>query len=163
MKKFLTIIVLLVGIYTFLPAQQNKKFDLKAYNAELQAYVIKHAGITETEAQKFFAVYEEMRQEERKIFTKIGEGWKQKPTTEEECRKAILEKDKWEIQLKKIQQQYHLKMLNVLPATKIMPCLFFSEKFDRKKFREMSSRKKENPNGHNREGKGVKHRGHANK
>ncbi len=163
MKKLLTIIVLLLGMSTFLPAQQNKGFDPKAYKVELQTYVIKHAGVTEAEAQKFFAIYEEMRQEERKIFSKIGEGWKQKPSTEEECRKAILETDEREIQLKKLQQQYHLKMLKVLPATKVMPCLFFSEKFDRKKFREMSSRKKENPGGHNRNDKGTKQRGHANK
>lgn len=149
MKKILMTIVLLFGILSLLPAQQNKGFDPKVYQAELQAYVIKHAGITEAEAQKFFAIYGEMRQEERKLFSKIGEGWKQKPSTEEECRKAILEKDEREIQLKKIQQQYHLKMLKVLPATKVMPCLFFSEKFDRKKFREMSARKKGDSKGHN--------------
>lgn len=163
MKKILMTIVLLFGILSLLPAQQNKGFDPKAYQAELQAYVIKHAGITEAEAQKFFAIYGEMRQEERKLFSKIGEGWKQKPSTEEECRKAILEKDEREIQLKKIQQQYHLKMLKVLPATKVMPCLFFSEKFDRKKFREMSARKKGDSKGQNHNVKEGKKGRHANK
>ncbi len=163
MKKILMTIVLLFGILPLLPAQQNKGFDIKTYKAELQAYVIKHAGITEAEAQKFFAIYGEMRQEERKLFSKIGEGWKQKPSTEEECRKAILEKDEREIQLKKIQQQYHLKMLKVLPATKVMPCLFFSEKFDRKKFREMSARRKGDSKGHNHNVKEGKNGRHANK
>ena len=45
-----------------------------------------------------------------------------------------------EERLKKIQQQYHQKMLKALPAKVVMKCLYFAEHFDRKKLREASSR-----------------------
>lgn len=121
-------------------AEPNCKFDPKRYKAEQQQYIVRKAKLAPKDAQIFFALYEEMRAEERKLFNKVGFNKRKHPQTEEECYKAIVEKDKAEIRLKKIQQQYHQKMLKALPAKVVMKCLYFAEQFDRKKLREASSR-----------------------
>lgn len=121
-------------------AEPNCKFNPKKYKEEQQQYIIQKAKLTPKDAKVFFSLYDEMRAEERKLFSKIGFNKKKHPQTEEECYKAIVEKDKAEIRLKKIQQQYHQKMLKALPAKVVMKCLYFAEHFDRKKLREASSR-----------------------
>lgn len=135
MKRILSLLImLLVAVCSF--SESKCKFDPKAYKAEQRRYITQKAGLTQPEAQIFFKLYDEMRSEERKLYNKIKFDRKRHPQTEEECYKAIVEKDRIEISLKKIQQQYHQKMLKALPAKVVLKCLHFAEHFDRKKLRE---------------------------
>lgn len=139
MKRIFTILVfVLIAIYV--SAEPNRKFNPQAYKAEQRKYITHKAKLSQKDAQIFFGIYDEMRAEERKLFSKISFNRKKQPQTEEECYKAITEKDKTEIKLKKIQQQYHQKMLKELPAKVVMKCLYFAEHFDRKKLREASAK-----------------------
>lgn len=141
MRHRILLILLIAVTAVRVNAEPQKGFDAKAYNDELQAYVVKEAKLSPSDAQKFFTLYDAMRAEERKIFSKTRNTARRRPTTDEECRKAIMEKDENEILLKKIQQQHHLKMLKELPASTVMTCLFYAEKFDRMKLREMSAKR----------------------
>ena len=139
MKRIFTIIIF-VALALYAAAEPNCKFNPKAYKAEQRKYITQKAKLSQKDAQTFFGIYDEMRAEERKLFSKISFNRKKQPQTEEECYKAITEKDKTEIKLKKVQQQYHQKMLKALPAKVVMKCLYFAEHFDRKKLREASAR-----------------------
>ncbi|MDE5985739.1 MAG: hypothetical protein K2H16_00445 [Prevotella sp.] len=119
-------------------ATDRPKFDKKAYEKEQHQFVVREAKLTKEEAKTFFAIYDEMRAKERQLFKQMHKHKKQRPTTEEECRKAIIEGDKLDIVRKQLQQKYHLRMLKVLPASKVMEALRQSEKFDQMKFRQMS-------------------------
>lgn len=127
---------------TSVMAEFNAKFDVEAYRNEQHKYIIDNAKLTAEEAEKFFPIYDEMRAKEREKFVESRKLKRQKPTTDEACRKAIEELDKVEICLKKIQRNYHQKLLQVLPAQKVFDALSASERFDQKKFREMSHPKR---------------------
>ena len=140
MWKKVFYVVLLLMLTMTLPARERNDFDPKKYRAELKEYVVKEAQLTPAEAEKFFTLYDAMRGEERKVFRKIKEIRKERPVTDDDCRKAIVDIDEHEMQLKRIQQQYHQKMLKVLPPSKVMRSLFHAEKFDRSKFRQMAGK-----------------------
>lgn len=137
MRRFITFIFSICFV-TAVMAECNVKFDAEAYRNEQHKYIIDNAKLTVEEAEKFFPIYDEMRAKEREKFKESRRLKRQKPTTDEACRKAIEELDKVEICLKKIQRNYHQKMLQVLPAQKVFDALSASERFDQKKFREMS-------------------------
>ncbi|MGM9713908.1 MAG: hypothetical protein ACI3Y5_07315 [Prevotella sp.] len=147
MRNFITIITFLL-VSVSLTCHANPKFDPEAYRQEQRRYIIEKTKISASEAAKFFAIYDEMRNAERTLFDKIRSKRHSKPTTEEECRKAIIEKDNIELQLKKLQTKYHQQMLKVLPAKIVLPCLLHAEQFDRAKLRKMSQGDHNGPNRH---------------
>ena len=139
MKQLLIIFFILVSPHV-LRAEQNRKFDPEAYRMEMKNYIIKKASLSADDAQKFFKLFDEMRTKERALFRKTRINKNKPPRTDEECRKAILQKDNTEIELKKLQLKYHESMLKVLPASVVIKCLFYAEEFDRNKLREASQR-----------------------
>lgn len=132
------ILFLLLSVIVAAQKTNHPRFDRKAYEKEQHQFVIREAKLTSEEAKTFFAIYDEMRAKERQLFKQMHKHKKQRPATEEECRKAIIERDKLDIARKQLQQKYHLRMLKVLPASKVMEALHQSEKFDQMKFRQMS-------------------------
>ncbi|TGX83326.1 hypothetical protein E5358_03460 [Palleniella muris] len=143
MNRFIHLILLLS--LTMATAMANcQKFDKESYRKEHRQFVTREAKLTQEEAKKFFVIYDEMRAKERELFKQSHKQKRHRPTTESECRKAIIEGDKLDIQRKQLQQKYHLRMLKDLPATKVMEALHQSDKFDKIKFRQMN-RERKNP------------------
>ena len=152
MKRIRIAMTMLVLAIT-MSAQGNKKFDHKAYNAEQHQYIVEQAQLSQAEAAKFFAIYDELRAKERKLFDKRKSAMKSKqgpPQTDADCREAILSRDNTELELKKLQLKYHQSMLKVLPAKKVLDAILAAERFDQEKFRSMSR----NGKGGMRPGKG---------
>ena len=58
-----------------------------------------------------------------------------KPANEEGCAAAIRERDKLEIELKQLEQCYHKKMIQVIPASKVYDCINAENRFHRKKMK----------------------------
>ncbi len=112
-------------------------FSPKEFEANLEKYVIKEAGITAKEAEKFLPVYREMRQKQIDIMDAERKTQTKKPATEKECEATIKAHDNAEIQLKKIVQTYHNKMLEIIPASKIMKVTRAENQFHRDSFRQM--------------------------
>ena len=81
-----------------------------------------------------------MRKEVLKIMEEGRKTRYGRPTNEDEWTKALKTFDANEIKLKKIQQAYHNKMLNVIPASKIMLMIRAEEEFHRESFRRMQMR-----------------------
>ena len=114
---------------------QNKErrgFNPDRYQADLEKYIVKKAGLTQKEAAAFLPIYREMKAKMRPIY----EANHKKPnvSSDEEYKKLIQQRDANEIQLKKIQQQYHNKFLKILPASKVFKLIREEENFHRSSF-----------------------------
>ena len=137
MKKVYFTLTLLVFALC-MSAQQNQpdqKFSPEKFDADLRAFIIKEANLTPAEAEKFFPVYKEMQFKQRCIFGKQRELGKQKPQDEKGCKKAIIERDELELEMKRLLQTYHAKFLDILPATKVYDIISAEDKFHRKMLR----------------------------
>ncbi len=135
MKRILTLLIILTATIT---AIAHPKFDEEAYVAEQHKFVMKEVRMTSEEAKKFFTLYDEMRAKMRKVFNKMRSDRRKSPTTDADARNIIIERDNDGITLKKIEQQYHQKMLKVLPAKIVLDALIAADKFDKGKFQELN-------------------------
>ncbi len=136
MKKTLTI--LLIGLFSLgLSAQEQKKekFSPEKFDAELQNYIVKEANLSQQEAAEFFPVYKEMQQKQRALFDRLRKLGKDKPQDEKACQEAIRQHDDLEIEMKKIQQAYHNRFMELLPASKVYNIMKAEDRFHRRMLR----------------------------
>ena len=126
------------------PNKQQQQFSPERFNAELQEFITKEAKLTPQEAAKFFPIYKEMQQKQRALFERQKQLGMAKPEDEKACEKAIRERDEIELELKRIQQTYHKKFLEILPASKVYDILQAENRFHRRMLRKWS-----NPGNHN--------------
>lgn len=143
-KAYLTLTLWVFALC--MSAQQNQadqRFSPEKFDADLQAFITKEANLTPAEAEKFFPIYKEMQSKQRAIFIKQRQLGKQKPQDEKGCKKAILERDGLELEMKRIMQTYHAKFIEVLPATKVYDIISAEDKFHRKMLKSFRH------NGHN--------------
>lgn len=111
---------------------QGKKFSPEKFDAEMTDFITKEALLTDEEAIKFFPLLREMHKKQRCLYKKIRDGGKEKPATEEGCAAAIRERDKLDIELKQLEQSYHKKMMQVLPASKVYDAIRAESQFHRR-------------------------------
>jgi hypothetical protein len=118
MKKFVAISLLLIMTLA-VSAQDNKRFSPEKFEADLRCYITKEASLTPQEADKFFPIFREMREKQRAIYDKMRKMGMNKPADEEACKRALLEYDQLNLELRQLDVTYHKKMLKVIPASKV--------------------------------------------
>ena len=126
-------------------AQENgggQQFSPDKFDAELRQYITEQAKLTEQEAEKFFPVYKEMQAKQRVVFGRQRELLRAKPEGEKACLEAIRQRDENELEMKRIQKNYHEKFLKQLPASKVYAILRAEDMFYRNMLR------RGNPNRH---------------
>lgn len=129
MKKAIFIFVcLMVGMTAM---AQDGKFSPEKFEADLECFIKKEAKFTEAEASKFFPLFREMHQKQRNISQRMRKIGKEKPANEEGCAAAIHERDKMDIELKQLEQCYHKKMIQVVPASKVYDAIKAELRFHR--------------------------------
>ena len=111
---------------------QQEKFSPEKFEAELHDFIVSEAHLTSQEEAKFFPLYREMQQKQRAVYDRQRNLGKQRPQSEEACKKAIQERDGKDIELKRIQQDYHKRFLELLPASKVWDILKAEERFHRR-------------------------------
>ncbi len=111
-------------------------FDPKAFEQDLEQYIVKEAGLTKAEEEKFLPIYREMRQKQIKVMDSTRKAFENKPTTEKDFENLLKTHDNQDIELKKIAQTYHNKMLNVVPASKVVKVIRAEQNFHRDTFRQ---------------------------
>lgn len=141
MKK-LILFTFAVLLLTVANAQQQDnrapKFSPEKFDAELKQFIIEKAGLTPQEAAKFFPVFKEMQTKQRAIYDQQRRLGKYKPSDEAGCMKTIQERDNLDVELKRLQQTYHNKFFDVLPATKVYDVIRAEETFFRHQLRQWS-------------------------
>lgn len=143
MNKYRKVIISLLMLFVTLTvsAQQRGGFDPQRFEAELESFVVKQAGIAQNEQAAFLKIYREKRQKEVAVMSARRERMGKKHTTEREWQEALQAFDNEDIQLKKIQQTYHNKMLKVIPASKVMKVARAEDEFHRQKFAQHQQRR----------------------
>lgn len=141
MNRILLLFLVLMASVGIANADPDTHFDPNKYKTALQQHIIRQAKLTPQEAASFFPIYDEMRAKQREVFQKLSTYRHNKPETEKECLRAIHEHDKNEIEMKRIQQIYHNKLLKVVSATKLFEAIKAEEQFNRRTFRNMSKKK----------------------
>ena len=131
------VILFIITCFFALNTQAQKdegghKFSPEKFDAELRQFVTEEAKLTEQEAAKFFPVYKEMQDKQRVVFRKQKELGKNKPEDEAAYREAIRRHDENDLEMKRIQQTYHERFLNVLPASKVYAVLRAEDAFHRR-------------------------------
>jgi hypothetical protein len=134
MKKGMILLFLFITALT-VKAQDEQKFSPEKFNAELQLFIINEAKLSPQEAAKFFPTYREMQNKQRSLYDRQRNLVTMTPNDEASCLKAIKERDEIELELKRIQQTYHERFLEILPASKVYSVLKAEDKFYRHVFR----------------------------
>ncbi len=132
MKKR-NIFVLLFGLVFSLTvsAQGNKKFSPEKFEADMQAFITREANLTQQESDAFFPLLKEMQTKQRELYAKIRSLGKNRPADEKSFAAAVRQSDKLNIELRQIEQKYHQKMLQVVPASKVYDAIRAETRFHR--------------------------------
>ena len=134
MRRLITILVLLAAISLNGLAQyknDGQRFSKEEFVRQLEQYVAHEAQLTSKEQAEFFPIFREMHLKMRKVFDAMMKIDSTCPSNDKTCANAIRQKDKMDIELKRIQQQYHNKFLDILPACKVMKAIKAEDKFHR--------------------------------
>ncbi len=139
LHRLLSVLVLMLVGLTTVSAQHRKHppFDPVKFQADLEQYITTNAGLTPTEAAKFFPVYREMTKKMRSYFDEMRRYHQVNPTDERACAESIRKQDQLDIDMKLLQQEYHARFMHILPATKVFSIIRAEERFHRQAFRRM--------------------------
>ncbi len=109
------VVVFALGVWA--QGQGQQRFSPEKFQADMEQYIAKEAGLTPREAAAFFPMFREMQKKQRALYNQMMAESKIKPADEKACKKVIQKRDQVELELKSIQQTYHNKFLSVLPAS----------------------------------------------
>ena len=143
MKRMLNLFVALM-LTTAVFAQgriPQMRFDPQRFQADLEQFITREAGLTPMEASAFFPVYREMLNKQRALYMRAGRNGFVKPTDDASCRKAILQRDELELQIKEIQKKYHERFLKILSAKKVFEAINAEDRFHRQSFQRFAGRR----------------------
>jgi hypothetical protein len=117
---------------------QPRKFDPKQFEADLEQYITTQAGLSPQEAAKFFPLFKEMQDKQRLLFNKMRTYRHVDVSDNKASLEAIKACDESDLQIKKIQMDYHEKFCKILPAGTVMKIIKAEERFHRKMFKRMA-------------------------
>ena len=124
-----------MGVWAQMPTQQ--KFSPEKYQADMEQFIAKAAGLTPQESAAFFPLLREMQNKQRALYNQMMAESKIKPADEKACKKVIQKRDQVELELKSIQQTYHNKFFSVLPASKVFDVIKAEDQYHRGLLRNM--------------------------
>ena len=125
-----TVILFSMLLTLMVSAQDQKKFSPEKFQADLEEFITKEAHFDQQEAAKFFPLLRELQAKQRAIYGRMRQT--PKPGDDAKCAEAIREWDKANIELKQLDQQYHKKMMQVVPASKLFDAIMAESRFHRK-------------------------------
>lgn len=117
--------------------QDQPRFNPEQFEADMEQFIVQEAGLSPQEASEFFPVYKELQKSQRLLFNKMRRYRHIDTRDDKASLEAIRNMDAIDVQIKKLQQQYHLKFCKILPAGKVMKIIRAEEKFHRQAFRKM--------------------------
>lgn len=138
-RLVLLVAMALIGVLSMGAQPKGKRpaFDPQKFQADLEQFITTNAGLTPSEAAKFFPVYRQMGKKMRTIFDEMRRFHHVNPKDNEACAEAIRRQDELDIELKQLQQEYHARFILILPASKVLDVIKAEEKFHRQAFRKM--------------------------
>ena len=136
-----TTVLMILMLCTFGVANgQHRKrppFNPAKFEADLEQFITVNACLSPSQAASFFPVYRQMMKKQRALFDEMRRLRMINPKDNEACEEAIRKQDELDIQIKQLQQEYHVRFLMMLPANKVLSIIKAEEKFHRQIFRKM--------------------------
>lgn len=129
--------------------EQRAKFDPEQYQRNLEAFITKEAGLCPEEARVFFPLLREMQQKQRAIYKKQKAFDKAAFYDNKVAESVIFASDERDLEIKKLQQQYHKQFVKVIPATKVLKAIHAEERFTRNAMRNFSRNRHDHNQNHN--------------
>ena len=124
-----------------LNAQEKLNFLPQITFQRLQAYITKEAGLTQDEAARFFPIFKETREQERKIHQAIRKkihASQRVGLSEKESEKLLAEIQELSLSEAKLKNANIKKWRKFLSASKVLKVLKAESDFNRQTFREFS-------------------------
>ena len=153
MKRYFFLLICLLATVLTISAQRPMRpgldpiprvlpepFNPEKFEAELEQYIVTEVCLSPREAAQFFPLYREMRCKQRALFGAMRRGRYVNLKDNDECQKMIRENDKRDVEMKKLQQDYHNKFMKVLPASRVFRIIQAEENFHRKMFKRAAKR-----------------------
>ena len=133
----------------------HKKFSPEKYYKHMEEYISKSADLTDNEKAKFFPLFKEMLEAQRKIVEQDREVMRsfKDAKTESDFEKIIDKTTSLQVENKKIEQTYYKKFAKVLTWEKICKVRMAQTRFNMKALRSFS------PRDARRGGRNFNHRG----
>ena len=136
MKQTVVILILQLLMAVSVSAQgQQPRFSPEKFDADMEKFVTAQAKLTQQEADRFFPLFREMHHKQRAVYHKIRQATKQQPADDKACETTLKECDKLNIELRHIEQTYHLKMMKAIPAKKVYDAIMAENNFHRRMMR----------------------------
>ena len=98
---------------------KEQKFDPERFARAQEAFIVKEAQLTQQEAAEFLPVFREMLQKQRALFKQYRQYAKAKPQNDKEAMKLLKNIDNLDLQIKKIEIEYHTKFCKVISPMKV--------------------------------------------
>lgn len=105
--------------YREMQGEKPHKFDPEKYSRDQEAFITKDAQLTQQEVAAFMPLFREMQQKQRALFKQHRQYSKTNPQNDQEAAQLIKNIDNVEMQMKKIETQYHEKFFKVLSPIKV--------------------------------------------
>lgn len=143
MKHIVLLLIVCLASIT-LQAQDRPPFNPKKFDAEMEQFIASEACLTPKEASRFFPLFEEMQNKQRRLFNEMRQFRHIDTSDNRACARAIKRQDQIDIEIKKIQQAYHIKFMKVLSPGKVMQVIRAEDKFHRQAFHKAVRNRRQN-------------------
>ena len=136
------IFVTLAFCCSLLSVSSQKHFDARAFESQMQAYVIQQARLSTEESRRFIPLYKEMVAKKRKLHDELRQIQRQHTDNVRKARALIERADNLEVRMKQVERSYHQRMLKVLNAVKVKAVLDAERKFHHMMFRKAAGKRR---------------------
>lgn len=116
--------------------KEKSQWSKERYKDDMERCIVERAMLSPQEAEDFFPIFDEMKDKQRSIHDRLKRMERELPSTEQDFRDAIKQKDNLEMELKEIEQTYHNKFLTILPASKVYRVIQAENDFHRRMLRD---------------------------
>lgn len=122
------------------PRENNRAMSPHDFQKALIDFIVKEAELNTHEQVVFVPLYKEYGAKKRAIFDKRKKLGNKKPQSDTECKEVIQQQDRYDLEIKKVEQQYHNKFLEKLSASKVYDILKAENRFHRKMLKHWSDK-----------------------
>ncbi len=143
----LIIIQLCTSLCTMAQQQERWKFNPEEFRAKLEEFITKKAEFTSAEAQTFFPIFHQMKEEQRnlqkEIFT-LKRIPKDANPSEKDYTNKIQRICELNTKMAEVQESYYKKLYKAVPAQKVYKAMLAEDIYHRMMLRQFDQRKRSN-------------------
>ncbi|MBQ9523797.1 MAG: hypothetical protein IJR69_01545 [Bacteroidaceae bacterium] len=148
MKKiFILILFQLCASLSMMAQQERRNFNPEEFRAKLEEFITQKAEFTSTEAQTFFPIFHQMKEEQRnlqkEIFT-LKRIPKEATPSEKDYASKIQRICELNIKMAEVQENYYKKLSRAVPAQKVYKAMIAEDIYHRMMLRQFDQRRRNN-------------------